>query len=183
MGELLREFLHEITGDPTRYLAELVQSLLLLGILGWAGRRSLRQRLDARRTRIVAELTEAEQAERDGSRLEEEARSRAARGREEAPALLHQAEADAEKERKAALDRIEAEAMELVAQARQAVEGDKVRVAREAAGRLVELTAEAARRYLDEMLTEAERRALTQKAILASLGELSGSPSPGGGAA
>lgn len=182
MGELLRDFLDEITADRSRFLAELVQSLILLAILGWAGRKAARKRLDARRARIVAELAEAEQAERDVGRLYEEARSRAARARDEAPALLRQAEARAQQEREAAIGRIEAEANELIGQARQAVERDKARIAREAAGRLVELTADATRRYLDEMLTESERRALTQKAILASLVELSGSTSPDAGA-
>jgi F0F1-type ATP synthase membrane subunit b/b' len=181
MGELLREFLHEITADRSRFLAEFVQSLILLAILGWAGRKAARKRLDARRARIVAELAEAEQAERDVGRLYEEVRSRGARAREEAPALLREAEAKAQQEREAAIGRIEAEAKELIGQAHQAVERDKTRVTRESAGRLVELTAEATRRYLDEMLTESERRALTQKAILASLAELSGSPSLGAG--
>ena len=44
--------------------------------------------------------------------------------------------------------------------------------------------ADDARRYLDEMLTESERRALTQKAILASLEQLErGGPTGDAGAA
>jgi hypothetical protein len=43
---------------------------------------------------------------------------------------------------------------------------------RETADRLVRLTTETVTRYLDEMLTEGERRDLLQKAILATLQEL-----------
>jgi F0F1-type ATP synthase membrane subunit b/b' len=179
MGELLREFLHEITAEPARFLAEFVQSLILLAILVRVGRKAARKRLDARRTRIVAELAEAEHAEGDVARLYEEARARVARAREEAPALLRQAEAKAQQEREAAIGQIEAEANELIRQSQQAVERDKARVARDSAGRLIELTTEVTRRYLDEMLTESDRRALTQKAILASLAELGGPPSSG----
>jgi len=178
MGELLHEFLHEITANPIRFLAEFVQSLILLAILGWMGQKAARKRLDARRTRIVAELAEAEQAEHDVTRLQEETRARAARASEEGSALLRQAEVKAQQERVAAIEHAEAEAKELIGQAEQAVVRDKARVTRESARRLVELTAEATRRYLDEMLTESDRRALTQKAILASLAALSGPSSP-----
>jgi F0F1-type ATP synthase membrane subunit b/b' len=177
MGELLRAFLQEITAEPTRFLAEFVQSLLLLAILWRVGRKQIRKRLDTRRARIVAELAEAEQAERDVTRLEEETRARSARTRDEGPALLRQAEAAARQEREAAVARIEAEAKELIGQAAQAVERDKTRLASESARRLIQLTATATRRYLDEILTESDRRALTQKAILASLAELT-TPSP-----
>ena len=182
MGELLREFLQEITADPTRFLAEFVQSLLLLAILWWVGSKQVRKRLVTRRARILAELAEAEQAGHDVARLREEAQARAARTREEGPAVLRQAEAKARQERQVAIERIEAEAKELIGQAAQAVERDKTRVARESALRLVQLTAAATRRYLDEMLTESDRRALTQKAILASLAELSAPSSPDSGA-
>lgn len=181
MGELFREFLHEITAEPSRFLAELVQSLMLLAMLWWAGKKAVRKRLEARRARIIAEITEAEQAERDVARLHEEARSRATYAAEEAPARLRQAEAKGQQEREVAIRRIEAEGKELIGQAQQTVERDKIRVAREATRRLIELTAEATRRYLDEMLTESDRRTLTQKAILASLAELSGSASPDAG--
>lgn len=172
MGELLHEFLQEITADPARFLAEFVQSLLLLAMIWWMGNKPVRKRLDARRARIVAELAEAEQVERDVARLQEEARARAARASEAVPALLRQAETKAQQDRQDAIQRIEAEAGELIGQANQAVQRDKTRVSRESAGRLIQLTAEATRRYLDEMLTESDRRALTQKAILASLAAL-----------
>jgi hypothetical protein len=59
------------------------------------------------------------------------------------------------------------------------VESEKERVRREASGRLLQLTTEAARRYLDEMLTETERRTVSQQAILASLQEMERGVPPG----
>jgi len=181
MGELLRDVLQEIGADPTRFLAETAQSLLLLGILYWFGRKPLRRRLDAHLAAVVAELAEAAAAEQDAARLAEEARSHVARAKDEAPAAVHEVEEGLARDRQAGLDRIEAEAREMVEQARQAVERDKVRVAGEAAGRLVALTTEATRRYLDEMLSESERRALTQRAIHASLEAMTGAGAPGAG--
>ncbi len=72
-------------------------------------------------------------------------------------------------EREAAGAAADAEAERVLAQARQTVEAERGRMLREAAERLVRLTSEVARRYLAEMLTEAERRAATEKAILDGL--------------
>jgi F0F1-type ATP synthase membrane subunit b/b' len=77
---------------------------------------------------------------------------------------------------------MEAEAEEILAQARQTVEREKERFSRETGARLVQLTAETVLRYIDEMLTESERRALTQKAILASLGQMERGAASGQGA-
>jgi F0F1-type ATP synthase membrane subunit b/b' len=179
MQELLREVLREITAEPLRFVAEVLQSALLLGILIVAGRRFVGKRLVERQARIARELAEAETAERDGARLREEAGAAAARvaaeGAEAARALREQTNT----ERSASLAQLETEAREIVAQARQRVESEKERVRREASGRLLQLTTEAARRYLDEMLTETERRTVSQQAILASLQEMERGVPPG----
>jgi F0F1-type ATP synthase membrane subunit b/b' len=183
MGELLGEVLRDITADPARFTAEVVQSLLLLGIVVWGGRRYLVRRLAARREAIAAALAAADQAERESARLREEAREVVARAEQESPAVVRAATDAAERERQAASVRIEVEAREVVAQARRNVEGDRQRVLREASARLIRLTAEAARRYLDEMLTEDERRALTRRAVLEALEETApGRPSTDMGA-
>jgi F0F1-type ATP synthase membrane subunit b/b' len=174
MGALLQEVLHEITAAPARFMVEFAQSLLLIGIIVWMGRRWVRKRLVERRERIAAELTAAEAAERQWAGVDEEVRAVVARAQQEAPDLVKAARERAESERVAAMARIESEAEQAVAQARQTVESEKLRVARETADRLTQLATATTRRYLDEMLTETERRALTQQAILASLEALAG---------
>jgi F0F1-type ATP synthase membrane subunit b/b' len=178
MGELFSDVLRGITAEPVRFIAEVVQSALVLVVLGWAGRRFARRRLAARRETIAAHLAEADAAERESVQLREEAGAAAARAQQEAPAMLRSATEQANRERQASVARIESEALEVVAQARRSVESDKERVRREASARLISLTTEAARRYLDEMLTEADRRALTRKAILAALEEIAAEPPP-----
>jgi len=177
MEELLRGVLHGITLEPARFLAEVVQSALLLVIIGWAGGRYVRGRLAERRERIAGELARAEAAERDSVRFREEARAAAARGEAEAPAVVRTAREQAEHEREASIARSDTEAEQMIVQARDTVEREKNRILGESSERLIHLTTETARRYLDEMLTEGERRALTQKAILESLEEMErGSP-------
>jgi F0F1-type ATP synthase membrane subunit b/b' len=172
MGELLGEELRDSMAHPARLLAEVVQSLLLLGLLGWGGRRYLLPRLTARREAIAAEVAGAGEAERESVRLREEAREVAARAGRETADLVQAARDQADRERRASIARLEDEAREVVAQARRSVEDDRQRVRREASERLIRLTAEAARRYLDEMLTEPERHALTRKAVLETLEEI-----------
>jgi F-type H+-transporting ATPase subunit b len=182
MGELIREAFHEIVANPVRFVAELVQFTVLIGLIVAIGRATLRKRLDDRRARIIAELAEAEEAVRESARIRDEARALGERPPEEGPAVLARAEETAASQRKAAITAMEAEAEEIVAQARQTVEREKERVGRETGARVAQLTAETVLRYIDEMLTESERRALIQKAILASLGQMERGAASGQGA-
>jgi F0F1-type ATP synthase membrane subunit b/b' len=166
MGDVIRAVLAEIAAKPDRFIAELVQSVLLIGLIIAFGRPPLRRRLAARQARIAAALDEADAAERETVRLREEAATLTAARPAETAAM----EPDAER---AALDEgIEAEAGQVVAQARETIEREKEAIRRAAADRLVRLTTEVARRYLDEMVGDEERRAATRRAILESLAEV-----------
>jgi F0F1-type ATP synthase membrane subunit b/b' len=176
MEELLREAISDLTADPVRSLVEVAQSLFLLLALAWVGRRFARRQLATRQARVAGELAAAETAERDGIRLQEEARGVVEGIERQVADILKAARDQAEQERATSLARIETDAGQMVLQARQTVESEKNRVVREASDRLIRLTAEAARRYLDEFLTESQRRALIQKAILESLEEMTGGP-------
>jgi F0F1-type ATP synthase membrane subunit b/b' len=153
-------------------LVEVLQSVLFLSLVAWAGARFLRKRLSDRQARVARELAEAAAAEGDRARLLEEARATGARVAGEIAELVRTINQQAEQELQAAQAQVETEAQEVVAQARQSVDREKEHVRRDASARLLALTTEAARRYLDEMLSESERRAVTQKAILASLEQI-----------
>ena len=172
MEALLRDVIAEIASHPARFIAEAVQAVLLVGIVAWFARRWARKRLAERRDRIGAALAEADAAEKACADLREQARSVTAQAEGEVPELLRAAREQAARERDAMIAAADTEARELVDQASRTVQAEKDRISREASDRLVHLTTEVTRRYLDEMLSESERRTLTQKAILASLGEL-----------
>jgi F0F1-type ATP synthase membrane subunit b/b' len=178
MEDLLGGSLNEIFAHPIRFTADVVQSLLLLAVIAWAGRRYAVRRLADRRSRIATELADADAAQRDSVRIREESRAVVAQAREAAPGILQDAQARADREREASTAAIESEAREIVEQARRSIELELAGVRREASERLVRLTTETARRYVEELLTEAERRALTQKAILAFLDQVDASTVP-----
>lgn len=178
MEELLRQVLSDLAANPVRSAVEVLQSLLLLVIVVWAASKFARRQLGERHSRIAAELTAAETAEREGTGMEAKARDLAAGIEQQVAEVLRVAHEQAEQERKTATAQVAADAEQAVVQARQSVEREKQRLAREASERLVRLTAEAARRYLDEVLTENQRRTLIQRAILESLEEMSGTAAP-----
>jgi F0F1-type ATP synthase membrane subunit b/b' len=178
MEELLREVLSEIASAPVRFGVEVAQSLILLALVVWFGRRLVRRRLDDRKARITSQLAEAETADRDCARIRAEAAAIAAGMHQQARDVIRAASEQARKEREAMVARIEAEAQQMVGQAREAVASDKNRTIRQASDRLIRLTADTARRYLDEVLTESDRRTLIQKAMLESLAELEGRAPP-----
>lgn len=180
MGEVLEAALREIAARPLAFLAEAVQSVLLVALVAWAGRRVLGRRLAARRARIAAELAEADAAEREAARLREEARDLVERAAHEAPGIVEEARRRAEQDRGAAAGEAEAEAERAIRQARESVAADERKLVHDGSQRLVRLTAEIARRYLDEVLGDRERRALADRVILEALAELERDPRAGG---
>lgn len=172
MGETLREALREIAAGPAGFIADVVHFLVLAAVIAWWGRRAVARKLSGRRARIAAELVGAEQAERESTTLRGEAQAVIVRAEEEVSRLVQAAREEAEKEREAAIAEAQADAERTIRQARESVEREKAKVVMEASERLVRLTAQTARRYVDELLTESERRVVTEKAILEGLAEM-----------
>lgn len=182
MGAVLQAALDEVTAHPGAFAIEAAQALVLIAALAWAVRRFASRRLEARRAGIASALAEADGAEREAGALTAEARDVVLRAEQEAARLVAGAREEVGRGRVSAAAEVEAEAALLVQQAREILERERQAARAEASERLVRLTTETARRYLDEILTDAERRALTQKAIVAGLEELErGLREPGAG--
>ncbi len=177
MRELIQEVLREITGQPLIYMVEVVQFLLLVAIAGFLLLRIVGHRLKERRERITAEVEKANRADAAYAEAQQQAAALVANARAESQKIIEAARTAAQEERRAGLDRIKEEADAIVLQARQAVETEKAKAAGEASERLVTLISEVTRRFIEEALTESERRAVTEKLILAGLKEIEGSAS------
>lgn len=183
MSDVLREILSGIADEPIRFLVETLQSLLLIGGVAWAARKFLLPRLSARRAAVAAALTAADAEEKASVLLREEAGQVAARVAPEAAAVLAKLKEESERERQAFLVQAESDATQIVVQARQTLEAERDGVVREASDRLGSLTTRVARQYLDQVLTEEQRRALIQTAITRSLDDLTcGTPPLNAGA-
>jgi F-type H+-transporting ATPase subunit b len=174
MRELIQEMLHEITGEPLRSAAEFMQFLLLVVLIRFLLLRSVGPALNRRRERIAAEVEKAGQADTAYAAAQQQAAALVAEARAEAQRTIEAAKEAAQDERRAGLDHAEQEAKAIVLQARQAVETEKGKVASEASEELVTLVTLVSRRFIEESLSDSERRTVTQKLILTSLKELEG---------
>ncbi len=172
MSELIQEVLHEITGQPFIFTVEAVQFLVLVVIIRALLLRLVPRNLQDRRDRIAAELEKADRADAAYAEAQQQAAVLLANARAEAERVIEAAGTAAREERGAGRKQVEEEADEILFQARQAVGKEKEKVAGEASERLVTLITEVIHRFIDESLTESERRAVTEKLILASLKEM-----------
>lgn len=172
MGEALQATLREIATRPWAFVAEVVQAVLLLGVIAWAARGPVARRLAARRERVAAALASAARDEGEAASMHAQAGAVVRDAEAEAPRIVAAARAAAEAQRKTSDAAAEADVARLLDEARRSVDAERTKVLRDSSERLVRLTTDVARRYLDEMLTERERRALTERAIRESLGEL-----------
>jgi F-type H+-transporting ATPase subunit b len=172
MSDLIQEVLHEITGEPLRFAVEFVQFVLLVVIIRYLVRRSVGTHLTARRDRIAAEVQKANQADTAYSESQRRASLLVTEARDEARRTVEAARIAADAERQAGLEQAEQEANDILLQAQQTIDTEKNRVGSEASEELISLITMVSRRYIEESLTESERRTVTQKLISASLKEM-----------
>jgi ATP synthase F0 subunit b len=177
MKELIQEGLRQITGEPLIFTVEFVQFLLLILIIRFLLPRIVGTALKERRKRIAAEVEKADQADAAYANAQQEAAALVAEARAEARKIIEAARIAAQEERRAGLDRAVQEANAILLQAGQTIETEKERVVSEASEQLVTLITLVSRRFIEESLTESERRAVTQKLILASLDDMEGTTS------
>lgn len=175
MGELFREIAHEIVAGPVTFGVEIVQCLILVGIV-WIVAVGTRKRpgfivsmLRERKERVERSIEDADNAPStlEAARMEVQAISEAAR--RESEALLETARRDANGEADDAKKAADAEAEAMVAHARQVLEIEREEALEEAREHLVDVVVRSTRRILDDTLSPAEQRALVQAAIMESL--------------
>jgi F-type H+-transporting ATPase subunit b len=178
MNELIQEALRQITGEPLMFTVELAQFLLLVLLIRFLLPRIVGTALKERRTHIATEVEKADQADAAYAQAQQQATALVAAARAEAQRIIETARTTSHDERRVGLDRAEQEANAVLLQARKAIETEKERVTSEASEQLVTLITLVIRRFIEESLTESERREVTQKLILAGLNEMEGTASP-----
>jgi F0F1-type ATP synthase membrane subunit b/b' len=172
MNELIQEALREITEEPWIFVTEIAQFLLLVLIILLLLPRIVGMTLNQRRMRIADKVEKANHADTAYANAQQQAAALLSAARTEAQKTVEVARAAAQDERQSGLDQVDQEAEAILLQARQTVETEQDRVISDASEQLVTLITLVTRRYIEESLTESERRAVTQKLILASLNEI-----------
>ncbi|MDR3686135.1 MAG: ATP synthase F0 subunit B [Coriobacteriia bacterium] len=173
--EILSAIGKEIADAPMTMVAEVVQFLLLVGIIwvvafGFGKRRGfVANMLSERKSHVAQRLEEALSAEGRLGQSMEEARQRDQAAAEEAERLLAEAKASATaSEEQARLD-ADAEAARILERANAALENERVQMQADLREQLVELVSQATRSIMNEKLTVAEQRSRIEEAITAGV--------------
>lgn len=182
MGELFAEIAHEIAVDPIKYIGEVIQFLLLAGIIyfvaiGLGKRRGmLVKMLDTRRERVAGALERARTADATLEEARGRATATAAAAKQEAAAIVRTARSTARTEKAAMLKAAQAEADAAREHASKVLERELAEMYIESRDRLVDLVAQATRSVLNEGLSIAEQRELVQHAVLDGVAHIEGDP-------
>jgi len=174
MEELFKDAIHEITGQPLIFAAEVVQFLLFVVMIRFLLLRTVGKTLKERRERIAVEMEKANRADKNYAEAQKQAASIVAEAHAEAQRIIGAAQAAADERRRTGLEQAEHEANAIILEAQETIKTEKDRVVLETSEHLADLVTLVTRRFVDEALTESERRALTQKLILTRLKEMEG---------
>jgi F-type H+-transporting ATPase subunit b len=172
MEELFKDAIHEVTGQPLVFAAEVVQFLLLVVMIRFLLLRTVGKTLKERRERIAVEMEKASRADKEYAEVQKKAASIEAEAHAEAQRIIGAAQAAADERRRTGLEQAEHEADAIILEAQKTIKTEKDRVVRETSEHLADLVMLVTRRFIDEALTESERRALTQKLIRIRLKEM-----------
>lgn len=178
MVELLREAAHEITGDPMKFIIELVQFGILLFIVkavafGLGEKPGmLTNMLTERRERVRAQLEDAASANEQIVAGKQIVAERLKTARTEARRIVAEARRATEEERQSVLATVETEFAELREQAEAILDKERSEMLGGLQEQLIDLVTTATRQILDEGYTAAEQRELIQKSVMESLDEL-----------
>jgi len=166
-AELFQEAGREVLS--VQFLVEFFQGCLLIAAIAFFVPRLLGPGIAARAQRVKTELDAAETADAERAKAGREAKRIVSAARRESKSALTQACGEVEAERSGALSAADQEAAEIVAVARRTIEAEKAAVVAQVCDETVVLVTVVARRYLREVLSDAERRDLTEKVVLSSL--------------
>jgi len=178
MSEVIHEIVTEIAADPTKFVIEIVQFVLLIAIaysvaVGTKRRRGmLGNILDRRRGRVAERVERAAHAEEALAQAREEAAASAAAARDEAREIAKQARTTARASRRDLRAAVDAEGEAIRARSAKVLEEERAEMHVEVRDRLVDVVAQATRSLLNEGLPPQEQRQLIQKIISSEIDRL-----------
>jgi F0F1-type ATP synthase membrane subunit b/b' len=174
--ETLKIFVEDISGNPTKFIAEVIQFLILAAAfwvlaIGFRSRKGIVvNAIDRRAEQTKADLaligsapSILEKARADSERIRAEART-------EAEGLVRESTMEAEAIRRDAKKAADEESAAILERADIAVQTEEAEMQADVRDLLVNIVADATRSVMNEQLSLPEQRELIQHAILASVG-------------
>jgi len=170
-AEILSAIGKEIVDNPMTMVAEVVQFLILVGIIwvvafGFGKRRGfIANMLTERKKHVAVRLEEAQGAEARLAESTQDARRRNQAAAEEAEQLLAEATDSAKASEEQTRLEADAEAARILQRANSALDNERAQMQADLREQLVELVSQATRSIMNEKLTVAEQRSRIQEAI------------------
>jgi F0F1-type ATP synthase membrane subunit b/b' len=180
--EIYAEIGAEILHYPVRILAEVIQFLILVGLIwvvaiGFGKRRGfVANMLSERHEYTRARVEEASHAEGALEAAKHEAAAIARAARSEARTLVAQAKHDADEIEATARAETETEVARIAERSEAALTTEREEMLLELRDQLVELVSSATRAIMNEKLTVAEQRKLIEEGIVDSVSASEGKP-------
>jgi F0F1-type ATP synthase membrane subunit b/b' len=175
IAEIFSEIAAEIAHEPLRFVAEIVQFALLIGIVwivgfGFGSRKGfVRNMLAERALRTEASLKEALGAPEELSTARQTAASKARSARAEGRHAISAAKQEAAEVELSLHTEADAEAERVLSRVDEALETERAEMHAEIREELVDLVARATRQLLNERMTIAEQRRLIEEHVMASV--------------
>jgi F-type H+-transporting ATPase subunit b len=175
LHEILVEFGAEVTSAPLRLAAEVVQFVILAGIVwvvafGFGKRKGfVSNMLAERREAVFARIEEADGAPHALATAKQESAASTRSARAKARALVAQAKKDAVALETTTAEETNAEAERIVERAQAALETEREEMLLEVREQLIEIVSAAARAMMNEKMSVAEQRKLIESAITDSI--------------
>jgi len=175
LSEIATEIGYEYVHEPMRMLAEIVQFLVLLGIvwvvaIGFGKRRGfVANMLTERQTGVAARVERASHASEALAEAKSEATGVTRKGRAEARTLVTDAKKECAALEESARAETDADCARIEERAQSALATEHQEMLLELREQLVELVSSATRSIMNEQLTAAEQRALIEQTIVGSI--------------
>jgi len=175
--EIFSEIAHEISSEPMRFLAEILQFGILVLIVwfiavGFGAKRGfVRNMLAERRQRTYDHIEESLRSSGTLEEARQVSTSRVRAARAEARRIVGAAKREAAKLETASKEEADSEAERIHARVEETLATELDEMHAELREELVELVAQATRRMLNERMTVAEQRRLIEEHVMASVAE------------
>ncbi|MBW2310510.1 MAG: F0F1 ATP synthase subunit B [Deltaproteobacteria bacterium] len=147
------------------FIGQLINFLILLGLLTFFGYRPIRRMLDERATRIKQSMEHAEATKQEYERARLEVDKQIGKARDEGQSIVGQAEQAGERIKEEARQEARAEAQAIVERTRAEMERERDRLINELRQEFVATALLAAEKVISETLDENTHRRLIEKTL------------------
>jgi F-type H+-transporting ATPase subunit b len=147
------------------FLGQLINFLILLGLLTFFGYKPIRNMLDERSNRIKLSMEQAEATKSEYERAQVEAEKQISKARDEAQSIIAQAAQAGNVLKEEAKQEARKEAQAIVERARTELERERDKIVDELRKDFVDTAILAAERVLSETLDKAKHRQLIEKTL------------------